>query len=89
MYHSPLQHSQAISGLLGVSQGVMRGIGRQGQLLLHGTLGWGAGIALATYLTFGSPQLGLPGLWVGSVAGVAIVCECLAGGALTPAGIRV
>lgn len=67
---------QVVNGVRGASQGVLRGCGRQGRLLAHNLVGFCGGLGLGWWLTFGRPQLGLVGLWVGILVGVAVVGEC-------------
>ncbi|KXZ51860.1 hypothetical protein GPECTOR_11g298 [Gonium pectorale] len=56
---------QFCDGAFGTSQGVLRGMGRQHQLMLYNLLGfWGSGVAFGWWLTF-KAKLGLKGLWIG------------------------
>lgn len=57
------------------STGVLRGCGRQGQLLVHNVLGFGSGVSAGWWLTFGDRQMGVRGLWLGILGGVALVGE--------------
>ncbi len=66
---------QAVAGLLGSTQGVLRGLGRQGILVVHNSMGLGVGTMLGAWLTWGPRQMGLPGLWAGSVVGTAVTGE--------------
>ena len=55
---------------MGTSQGVMRGMGRQFELMLYNFAGfWAAGFSLGYLLTF-RYDLGLPGLWFGIMVGL-------------------
>lgn len=50
---SLLTHLQFCDGAFGTSQGVLRGMGRQGQLMVYNLVGfWGMGVALGWWLTF-------------------------------------
>ncbi|KAF8069389.1 SPAC11D3.06 [Scenedesmus sp. PABB004] len=61
---------QVGDGVLGTSQGVLRGLGRQAQLMLLNTCCfWVVGVPLGWWLTFRGPRLGLPGLWFGMATG--------------------
>ncbi|KAG2423378.1 hypothetical protein HXX76_015344 [Chlamydomonas incerta] len=56
---------QFFDGAFGTSQGVLRGMGRQHQLMAFNLIGfWGSGVAFGWWLTFRT-SLGLKGLWIG------------------------
>ncbi|EFJ42410.1 hypothetical protein VOLCADRAFT_97490 [Volvox carteri f. nagariensis] len=56
---------QFCDGAFGTSQGVLRGMGRQHQLMLYNLIGfWLMGVAFGWWLTF-KAKLGLTGLWIG------------------------
>ncbi|KAG2434531.1 hypothetical protein HYH02_012198 [Chlamydomonas schloesseri] len=56
---------QFFDGAFGTSQGVLRGMGRQHQLMAFNLIGfWGSGVAFGWWLTFRT-TLGLKGLWIG------------------------
>ncbi|GIL79039.1 hypothetical protein Vretimale_55 [Volvox reticuliferus] len=56
---------QFCDGAFGTSQGVLRGMGRQQQLMLYNLVGfWIMGVAFGWWLTF-KARLGLMGLWIG------------------------
>jgi MATE family multidrug resistance protein len=62
-------HMQVGDGILGTSQGVLRGLGRQAQLmLLNVACFWCVGVPAGWYLTF-KAGWGLEGLWVGMASG--------------------
>ncbi|MEW5299861.1 MAG: hypothetical protein WDW36_002834 [Sanguina aurantia] len=66
---------QFFDGAFGCAQGVLRGCGRQTQLMFYNLFGfWGIGVAFGWYLTFraeifGKGPLGLVGLWIGIDSG--------------------
>lgn len=69
---------QAIDSLLGGTNGVMRGLGRQDVAAWIITVGNYAGsVPIAFWLELGPPRLGLDGLWIGFAAGcvITILCE--------------
>ncbi|GLI65958.1 hypothetical protein VaNZ11_009639 [Volvox africanus] len=56
---------QFCDGAFGTSQGVLRGMGRQHQLMFYNLVGfWVMGVAFGWWLTF-KARLGLMGLWIG------------------------
>ncbi|KAG2490596.1 hypothetical protein HYH03_010989 [Edaphochlamys debaryana] len=56
---------QFFDGAFGTAQGVLRGMGRQTQLMVYNLIGfWGSGVAFGWWLTF-KAKLGLKGLWIG------------------------
>ncbi|GAX85953.1 hypothetical protein CEUSTIGMA_g13369.t1 [Chlamydomonas eustigma] len=64
---------QAMNGALGCASGVLRGMGRQEQLMVFNFVGfWGVGVLSGFLLTF-HYGLGLVGLWSGITAGVTVV----------------
>lgn len=66
---------QAVDSVLGGTNGMMRGLGRQDMAAWIVTVGNYAGaVPLAFWLELGPPKLGLDGLWIGFAAGsVAVV----------------
>lgn len=65
---------QAIDSILGGTNGMMRGLGRQDVAAWIVTVGNYAGsVPLAFWLELGSPKLGLDGLWIGFAAGSIII----------------
>lgn len=50
----------------------MRGVGRQGTLVVNVSLGLGVGTLLGAWMTWGPWDLGLGGLWRGSIVGTAV-----------------
>lgn len=69
---------QAVDSVLGGTNGMMRGLGRQDVAAWIVTVGNYAGsVPLAFWLELGPPKLGLDGLWIGFAIGsvMTIVCE--------------
>lgn len=76
--HGLLCCAQVGDGVLGTSQGVLRGLGRQGQLMLLNTVAfWCVGVPAGWWLTF-RRSAGLWGLW----GGMALGCFLAAAGSL-------
>lgn len=64
---------QAVDSVLGGTNGMMRGLGRQDIAAWIVTIGNYAGsVPLAFWLELGAPKLGLDGLWIGFAVGSAI-----------------
>lgn len=69
---------QAVDSILGGTNGMMRGLGRQDVAAWIVTVGNYAGsVPLAFWLELGTPGLGLDGLWIGFAVGstITIVSE--------------
>ncbi|KAJ4416935.1 hypothetical protein N0V82_006485 [Gnomoniopsis sp. IMI 355080] len=69
---------QAVDSVLGGTNGMMRGLGRQDVAAWIVTVGNYAGsVPLALWLELGTPELGLDGLWIGFAVGstITIVSE--------------
>eukprot|EP00884_Botryococcus_braunii_P017297 jgi/Botrbrau1/4250/Bobra.0044s0045.1 len=65
-------------GLYGTSSGILRGMGRQAQLLGSNLVGfWGIGMTTCYLLTFRF-KLGIDGLWIGLLAGILVCAASLA-----------
>lgn len=65
---------QAVDSVLGGTNGMMRGLGRQDIAAWIVTVGNYAGsVPLAFWLELGPPKLGLDGLWIGFAVGSVIV----------------
>lgn len=65
---------QAIDSILGGTNGMMRGLGRQDIAAWIVTVGNYAGsVPLAFWLELGPPRMGLDGLWIGFAAGSVII----------------
>ena len=63
---------QVGDGVLGTSQGVLRALGRQSQLMVLNCVAfWVIAVPLGFYLTFhaGGKGMGLVGLWIGMATG--------------------
>ena len=66
---------QTLDGLQAVTQGVLRGMGKQPLVAAYNLLGfWGVGITTEYAATFPG-GLGLPGIWIGLMAGLTAVGE--------------
>jgi hypothetical protein len=66
---------QAINGLQGVAQGVMRGMGRHTELVGYIFLSyWIIAMPLGLYLAFFTrPRVGITGLWYGFITGLSLL----------------
>lgn len=81
----PISLFMMVDAVQGVCQGVMRGTGRQMQLLgLQVICVWGGGVPLGIYLGFyARPTFGLTGLWYGLTIGTGMLAISLLGLILT------